>query len=410
MSGCDCSQCRIDELLKIRESLKEAQRIAHIGSWDWDILNDKLFWSDESYRLLGLEPSSAAVRTGMHLELMAPDERERVSRARDDALKNHETYDVTYRIEALDGKTKYIHSLGYARYDEAGRPVYMSGTMQDVTDRKRAEEEAAKRMEADARLKVMTEFFTNVSHELKTPLSLILMQMDSMRMHMGDEQRMQNLLSDATLNAYRLTRLVNNLLDIVRMDSGFMRINLKRRDIVNELRTICDSVAGFAAAKSVALEFKSDAVEKQMDLDREKLDRIVLNLLSNAIKHTPEHGRIAVELKDMGDKVLIFVRDTGTGIPADKLNTIFDRFVQVNNRMSRQAEGCGIGLALVKSMTELHGGRVWAESELGKGSEFAVELPVTVSGSQPRPEVIEGFNLNKKVLMELSDLYIRTGS
>jgi PAS domain S-box-containing protein len=532
------SDCVAEDIKNVKESLQEAQRIARIGSWDWDIAAGKLYWSDESYRLLGLEPSSEPVRTGLHLELMPPEDRERVSEARDRSLKYGDPFDVTYRITTPDGMLKYIHSLGRVRLDGDGRPVYMSGTMQDITERtatdlelrrakerleeaqriahigsaewdaasdtlvwsdevyriygfeprsvevkcgmgytgmderdrervsavwkravdekapldetywitcpdgvrkcvhfrayprldsggnlialsgtmqdvtdlKRADEEAVMRMEADARLKVMTEFFTNVSHELKTPLSLILMQMDMMRMHAGDAKRTEKLLSDATLNAYRLTRLVNNLLDISKMDAGFMRLNLMKRDIVGVLRNICDSVAGYASAKSISLGFESDVAEKHMDLDREKLDRIVLNLLSNAIKHTPAGGRISVELKEKNGCVRILVRDTGEGIPADKLGTIFDRFVQVSNRMSRQGEGCGIGLALVRSLVELHGGRVWAESELGRGSVFTVELPAAVSDSLAPSGLIEGFELHRKVMMELSDLYITAGA
>lgn len=295
-------------------------------------------------------------------------------------------------------------------------PVYKDGEVtaltlfsSDITDQKKAGEEARRRAETEARLTVMTEFFTNVSHELKTPLSLILMQIDMMRMHMGDEKRMQKLLDDATLNSYRLTRLVNNLLDITKMDAGFMTLSLRRRDIVDVVKNICDSVAGYASAKSISLEFTSDVPSKHMDADREKLDRVVLNLLSNAIKHTPVGGRISVEIRGRQDEVYILVKDTGEGIPAEKLSSIFDRFVQVRNRMSRQTEGCGIGLALVKSMVELHGGRVWAESEVGKGSLFVVELPVVVSEDKKTPDIIESFELSKKVRMELSDLYIKAG-
>lgn len=523
-----------EDIKKVKESLQKAQSIAHIGSWDWDIAGNKLYWSDESYRLLGVEPSSEPVRTGLYLERILPEDRERVAEVRDRSLKYGDPFDVVYCVNALDGAVKYIHSLGRLRFDEAGRPVYMSGTMQDitertlaerelrramerleeaqriahigsaewdaardtlvwsdeayriygleprsvaarrgmeftgmderdrprvaaaweravtekapldetfwiacpggerkcvhfratpklnadgdllalsgtmqdVTDRMRAGEEAAKRAEADARLKVMTEFFTNVSHELKTPLSLILMQLDMMRMHAGDAKRTEKLLSDATLNAYRLTRLVNNLLDITKMDAGFMRLNPMKRDIVGVLRNICDSVSGYASAKAISLDFVSDAAERQMDVDREKLDRIVLNLLSNAIKHTPADGSITVELREGQDRVRIIVRDTGEGIPPDKLNMIFDRFVQVNNRMSRQGEGCGIGLALVRSLVELHGGRVWAQSEPGNGSAFIVELPAAVSEALAPSGLIEGFELNRKVMMELSDLYI----
>ncbi len=524
-------------LQKTKENLQEAQSIAHIGSWDWDITAGQLWWSDESYRLLGANPSSESV-VELHIERMDEQERERVAKICNLALKNREPFDATYRILSLDGKTKYIRSLGRAQYNEEGQPVYLSGTMQDVTeqmmtemeikkirhnleeaqriarlgswevdprtgdvfwsaeayritgidplrtkvrrgitydymddgDRQRlhhameaaanehkpfdleypfhradgttiyantrgsvqfgpdgepliltgtiqditdhrqghikALEDEKKRIDAEARMGVLTEFFTNVSHELKTPLSLILMQIDSMRLNLCDEKRMLKLLDDSSLNAYRLTRLVNNLLDIVKIDSGFMKLNLRKRDVVNAVKNICDSVSSYAAAKSIAIDFISDVKMKEMDLDLEKLDRVLLNLLSNAIKYTPSQGRILVKIKDLKNKILLFVQDTGEGIPNEKLKSIFDRFVQVSNRMSRQAEGCGIGLALVKSIVEMHGGKIWVKSEVGRGSEFVVELPSTVSEASGKPDIIEGFELTKKVRMELSDLYV----
>jgi two-component system phosphate regulon sensor histidine kinase PhoR len=277
----------------------------------------------------------------------------------------------------------------------------------DITDQKHAGEEAAKRAEADTKLKVMTEFFTNVSHELKTPLSLILMQMDMMRVHLGNEKRMKELLADATLNSYRLTRLVSNLLDITKMDAGFLKLNLRNRDIVSILRHMCRSVSDYAKARKLKLDFKSSVGALKMDLDGDKIERAVLNLLSNAIKYTPEGGKISVRLTDRPGFATISVKDTGVGIPGDKLDTIFDRFVQVSSKMNAPAEGSGIGLSLVRSMVELHGGKVWAESEPGRGSTFTLELPVQCAEALNRPVVIEGFDLYKKVQMELSDLYIR---
>lgn len=277
----------------------------------------------------------------------------------------------------------------------------------DITDRKAAADEAKRRLESEARLTVMTEFFTNVSHELKTPLSLILMQMDMMRMHTGDTQKMQSLIADITLNTYRLTRLVSNLLDITKMDAGFLKLNHKSRDIVTILKNICDSVNEYAMERKISLAFATNAQVKYMDVDSDKLERAVLNLLSNAIKHTQAGGSIHVKLKDCSENVIISVQDTGEGIPMDKITAVFDRFVQVNNKLSRQTEGCGIGLALVKSMVELHGGSVWAESEPGRGSTFFIALPVLNMASKSPLIVVDGFDLNKKVKMELSDLYIK---
>jgi signal transduction histidine kinase len=287
------------------------------------------------------------------------------------------------------------------------------GTAQDITESKvneiklrKAAKEEAERKQIESKLAIMTDFFTNVSHELNTPLGIIISHLDMMRENVQKPEEMQHLISNATINAYRLTRLVSNILDITKIDAGFLKLNLRPADIVSVISRIYDSVLDYAHAKNIVLQMKSNVGTKKMDLDIDKIDRIVLNLLSNAMKHTPEEGRILIELKCRKDAVTISVKDNGEGIPKDRLDTIFDRFVQVEDRRKRNSEGSGIGLALVKSMTELHKGRVWVESEFGKGSTFFVEIPVTHSKLN-ETIVRNGFDIGKKTVMEFSDQYIK---
>jgi sigma-B regulation protein RsbU (phosphoserine phosphatase) len=395
------------KLKKTVEMLEEAQLIAGVGSMEWDAASDTMTWSDEAYRICGLDPAAPQAGLEPNLSFMDECDAPRARAAWNAAVDALQPFDESFWITRPDGLRKCVRLRISVKTDAAGKLSAIVGSVQDITELKLAEEEARKRLETEARLNVMTEFFTNVSHELKTPLALILMQLDMMRVHAGNAAKSKDLIADATLNAYRLTRLVSNLLDITKMDAGFLKLNPKSRDIVALLRHIADSVREYANARNIALEFISDALTKRMDVDADKLERAVLNLLSNAIKHTPEGGRIVLELGDRGDHVVIRVVDTGAGIPEDRLGIVFDRFAQVNNRMNRQTEGCGIGLALVKSMAELYGGRVWAESKLGEGSVFTLELPVRHGVIPDRSVVVEGFDLNKKVKMELSDLYIK---
>ena len=228
--------------------------------------------------------------------------------------------------------------------------------------------------------------------------------MDKMRANVGNPQRLHQAIESVTVNSYRLTRLVNNLLDITKMEGGFMTLNLRSRDIVSELRAICESVQEYPAIRGIKLHFVSDINSLFIDLDRDKLDRIVLNLLSNAIKHTGDGGAITLGLQSLRDTVRIRVADTGDGIPEDQLEAIFDRFSQASNARSGSGEGCGIGLALVRSLTELHRGRIWVQSKPGGGSTFTVELPTTISDIKKTSLHIESYELNRKVDMELSDL------
>ena len=159
-------------------------------------------------------------------------------------------------------------------------------------------------------------------------------------------------------NCYRLIRLVNNLLDIVKYDSGFITPNMQNENIIYAVEAIAMSIVPYAESKGIKLIFDTDTEEKIIACDVDKIERIILNLLSNALKFTDRGGYIYITTTDNEDKVEISVRDTGIGIPADKKEFIFERFTQVNKALKRNHEGTGIGLSLVKSFVELHGGEI----------------------------------------------------
>ena len=299
---------------------------------------------------------------------------------------------------------KYFEEVAYSP-----RPKQFAVIISDVTERKKAEEDARNKMEFEARFKVLTEFFTNVSHEFKTPLSIIIAQLELMDLCLDDETKMKELIAAATQNSFRLTRLVGNILDLSKIDAGFMEARLVYADMVSVIRDICNTVDSYATARSIRLSFKTNLVRKIMPTDIEKIERIMLNLLSNAIKNTDSGGKITVRAADRRDGgVIISVEDTGVGISKEKQGIIFDRFVQVDTSLGRKTEGSGIGLALVKSLVEILQGRIEVISELGKGSNFIVALPLIQIPPDARAIDIRGFNLVKKTEMELSDLYLKT--
>lgn len=263
-----------------------------------------------------------------------------------------------------------------------------------------------KPQEYEALLKAQSDFFTNISHELKTPLSIILIQIELMKLYRDDAGKMDELIAVTEQNAYRLTRLAANLLDIGRIESGFAQVCLVNTDIVALIHSLYDSVKAFTEAKSICLEFRTNILRKVMPLDIDKTERIILNLLSNAIKHTWEGGRICIELAVQNDTILLSVSDTGEGIPADKLEIIFDRFAQIDTSLTRKNGGAGIGLSLIKSFVGHLGGRIWVDSEHGKGSTFYVELPILQMDAQMICDETEGMGIGKKVEMEFSDIFL----
>ncbi len=261
-----------------------------------------------------------------------------------------------------------------------------------------------KPQEYEALLKAQSDFFTNISHELKTPLSIILIQIELMKLYRDDPAKIEELIAVTEQNAYRLTRLAGNMLDLGRIESGFAQVCLVNADIVALVHSLYDSVKTFTEAKSICLEFHSNVTCRVMPVDMDKMERIVLNLLSNAIKHTWEGGHIRISLDVQSTHILLSVTDTGEGIPADKLEIIFDRFAQVDTSLTRKNGGAGIGLSLIKSFVGHLGGRIWVASEHGKGSTFYVELPVLPVEAQMICDEVEGMGIGKKVELEFSDI------
>jgi signal transduction histidine kinase len=154
--------------------------------------------------------------------------------------------------------------------------------------------------------------------------------------------------------------------------------------------------------------FDTDVEEKVLAYDADKIERIILNLISNAIKYTKQGGSIFVKINDQGDSIVISVRDTGIGIPEDKQKLVFERFVQVDKSLSRNREGSGIGLSLVKSLTQMHGGEVWLKSTYGVGSEFFVKLPVRLvddDGTADNSANLISNEKIEKIKIEFSDIY-----
>ena len=210
-------------------------------------------------------------------------------------------------------------------------------------------------------------------------------------------------------NCHRLLRLINNLIDITKIDSGYFDIDENNFDIVNIVENITLSVADYIENKGLTLIFDTFVEEKIIACDPEKIERIMLNLLSNAVKFTPVGGEILVAIKEWNrDNICISVKDTGKGIPKDKLDSIFERFVQVDKSLTRDNEGSGIGLSLVKLLVELHNGTISVQSKEGEGSEFIICLPCKLV-DKVNYEVTScdsrGENIIEKISLEFADIY-----
>ncbi|CAH2214932.1 PAS domain-containing sensor histidine kinase [Tepidibacter aestuarii] len=225
--------------------------------------------------------------------------------------------------------------------------------------------------------RIKDEFFANLSHELRTPLTIILGAIQLLENTSESIVPRQNK-SFKTLkqNGYRLLRLINNLLDITKIDAGYFDINMDKYNIVSVVEDITLSVVDYVENKGLYIEFDTEIEEKIVSCHIESMDRIILNLISNAVKFTPEGGSIFVNIFDEVDNVKIVIKDTGIGIKEENIDLIFDRFRQADKSFTRNHEGSGIGLSIVKSLVEMQGGTISLSSQYGKGSEFIIKLPV----------------------------------
>lgn len=284
--------------------------------------------------------------------------------------------------------------------------------IRDISERKEAlkKEEALKEAKEYDRIK--NEFMANISHELRTPLNVIFSSAQIIELYSqnnNNNENSKNILKyskSLKQNCNRMLRLVNNLIDLTKIDSGFLKLNMQNHNIVNIVEDITLSVAEYIENKNINLIFDTDIEEKYMAFDVDMIERIILNLLSNAVKFTPPGGNIKVSISDEDKFITISVKDSGIGIPNDKLEIIFDRFRQVDKSLTRNTEGSGIGLNLVKSLIELHGGEIKAYSTEGLGSEFIIKLPVTLTAED---EVAAAIDIKEekveRIHIEFSDIY-----
>jgi signal transduction histidine kinase len=262
--------------------------------------------------------------------------------------------------------------------------------------------------------KLRTAFFTNISHELRTPLNVIFSAEQMLGLLLkdsnphGNQKDIDQYMTMIKQNCYRLIRLIGNLIDMTKVDAGCLQADLKNHDIIKVVEDITLSVAKYIENMNINLTFDTDVEEKIIACDPDKIERIMLNLLSNAVKFTPAGGDIYVNIHEREGFAAICVKDTGIGVPPDMKDLIFEKFVQVDKSTSRNREGSGIGLSIVKSLVELHEGSISLESEQGMGAEFIIKIPdrmVDCDDKGDEYSMVQEDRSAEKINIEFSDIY-----
>jgi PAS domain S-box-containing protein len=350
---------------------------AAMGTWDWDFITKKVIWSDHYFELLGYPPAPGGEASMlMWQSRIHPEDLERVTSELESVRRERRLYRSSHRIVRADtGETVWLQASGRFLYDDGGRAVRMIGVAFDDSERKRAEEELrAAKAAADSANRAKGDFLAKVGHEIRTPISGILGMTDlALTERPGSRQRQFLLM--ARNSAEGLLTVINDLLDISKMETGKLDLREQLFDLRAHLQDTLGPIALRAASKG--LEFRheiDDEVPATIVGDPGRLAQVVANLVDNALKFT-ERGEIAihVEVDDRtADDVCLHVsvRDTGIGIPNEKQSTIFEAFVQADGSTSRDYGGVGLGLSIANQIVQLMHGNLWVESEVGAGSTF----------------------------------------
>jgi len=284
-----------------------------------------------------------------------------------DEIKKSEKFPWVKDISLERPMPHVIHAEASCLWDEAKKPLGMVMVLMDVTKEREIGQ-------------MKDEFISLVSHELRTPLAAIKGSTDILLDGIMGELnlRQTDCLAIAKRNIDRLGRLINDLLDFSRIEAGKMQLNKQKVNIANLVRDTIALFEATAKAKDLKLIASLEPDLPEIEVDADKITQVVTNLLGNATKFTPAGGQITVGAARVKDTLQIDVVDTGLGVPHQDLVKIFEKFYQVI-RMdnSQKTKGTGLGLPICKGIVEKHGGKIWVESELGKGSKFSFSLPIT---------------------------------
>ncbi|HKS29128.1 MAG TPA: PAS domain S-box protein [Pyrinomonadaceae bacterium] len=293
-------------------------------------------------------------------------------------------YEMEKRLIRRDGSPVWVNLTATAVRDEAGAQLFGLGIVEDITERKRAEEERERllyleqeaRATAEAANRMKDEFLATVSHELRTPLTAVVGWSRMLRSGNLDGATAEHALEVILRNAQAQAQIVEDILEVSRIITGKIRLNMQVVDPTPAVSAAIDAVRPAAEAKGIFVEPELDPKAGPVRADPDRLQQIAWNLLSNAVKFTPKGGRVNVRLFDLNGHARLEVRDTGQGIPREFLPHVFERFRQADSSTTRQHGGLGLGLAIVRHLTELHGGSVFVESDgAGKGAIFSVDIP-----------------------------------
>ena len=402
-NGRQVIQCNIRDITERKQAegaLREAHhRLSfHVGNtplavieWDSDFRLSR--WSPSAERIFGWKAEEVLGKRVSEWRFVFPDDIDAIKEVMLRQRQNIEQCSVSRnRNYAKDGSVLHCEWYNSVLYDESGKLQSVLSLVLDITERKQAEEERDRllvreqeaRKEAEQANRSKDEFLATVSHELRTPLTSILGWARLLASGEVDTNKHAQAFETIARNAKSQAQLIDDLLDVSRIISGKLRLDLRPLELAPVIEAAVDSVRPAAKAKEIRLQLMLDPHMGQVSADPDRLQQLIWNLLSNAIKFTPRGGQVQVRLESDNSCAEITVSDTGQGIRPEFLPHVFDRFRQADGSSTRTHGGLGLGLAIVRRLVELHGGTVQVESGgEGQGAVFKLKLPLL---SVPDPQ------------------------
>jgi PAS domain S-box-containing protein len=343
------------------ERLRLALDAGNIGVWDWDIVNNKIEWTEKVYEIHGVRKDQLIGGLDNYSQELHPEDAERVKLAIHDALAGKSRYDIEFRIITPTGETKWVHTSADITRDKDGKPIRMLGATQDITARKNFE-------------KQKDDFMGIVSHELRTPVTSLkaFAQVLHKRFHKQGLNEAAVLLAKMDNQVDKLSTLIQDLLDVTRLEGG----RLKFQEDYFSFDDLVDEVIEELQRTTEHRIIKEGATKQEVFGDRERIGQVLTNFLTNAIKYSPDADKIIVSVMNGKKEIKASVQDFGVGIPEEQLPYVFDRFYRVNSAKHATVPGIGLGLYIASEIIKRQNGTIWAESIEGKGSTFGFTLPL----------------------------------
>jgi PAS domain S-box-containing protein len=386
-----------EELRAQDERLRFALSAGGLGSWDLDLDSGELECSDICKAIFGRKPAEA-FSYGDLQQTIHIDDRARVLDAIERSIATRTDYDVEYRVVWPDGAPRWVMVRGRATYDAAGKPRRMLGVSLDITDSKRlhealqqSESELARQAEELRRAnRRKDDFLATLAHELRNPLAPIRTGTELLA-RSPDEASRERALGVMQRQVAHMVRLIDDLLDVSRITRGKLELKKQRVSLTTVINAAVEASRPLIERKQHSLRLALSDDTLALDADLTRIAQVIGNLLNNASNYTPSGGVIELSAERQDGFAVIQVRDNGIGIPAERLQDVFEMFSQVSGPLERSQGGLGIGLALVRSLVEMHGGSVSASSPGPRqGSTFTVRLPLSSELVAPKSEDLNG--------------------